>query len=124
MAENDRRKGESVLLLALAAGTTTREAARQAGIGERTATRRLADPGFRQRVQDTRAALVERTLGKLARGSTKAADTLRRLLKSESDSVKLGAARALLEIGSKLRESVELENRIAELERKHRLQTP
>src|SRR5579862_3756573 len=116
MAENGRRKGDMVLILALASGNTVRSAARQAGIGERTAARRMADAAFRQRVQETRAALVERALGKLARGSARAVETLRKLLKSDSDTVKLGAARTILELGSKLRESVELEKRIIDLE--------
>jgi hypothetical protein len=51
MAENGRRKGEAALLVALAAGMTVRDAAVAAGIGERTATRRVADPGESVRVQ-------------------------------------------------------------------------
>jgi hypothetical protein len=38
------------------------------------------------------------------------------LLRAKSRSVRLGAARAILELGTKLRESVELEQRIAALE--------
>ena len=49
MAENGRRKGDDALVLALAGGQTIRGAARAAGIGERTATRRVADcTGCRQ----------------------------------------------------------------------------
>jgi hypothetical protein len=47
---------------------------------------------------------------------TEAADTLRALLRAKSRSVRLGAARAILELGTRLRESVELEQRIAALE--------
>jgi HEAT repeat protein len=49
-------------------------------------------------------------------GMTEAADQLRQLLAAESESVRLGAARALLELGVRLRESVDLEARIAALE--------
>jgi HEAT repeat protein len=58
-----------------------------------------------------------RAVGVLAEGATEAATVLRRLLKSESDAVRLGAARALLQIGDALRLSRELEDRLATLER-------
>jgi hypothetical protein len=116
MAENGRQKGSDALLLALAAGLTVRDAAALAGIGERTAARRMADPAFHRNVKAARAEMVSRGLGKLAEAATLAVDTLRSLLGAESESIKLGAARAILEIGSKLRESVELEERIATLE--------
>jgi hypothetical protein len=116
MAENGRRKGNEALSLALASGQTLRDAAAAAGIGERTATRRWADPGFRRRVADLRAGMMQRALGKLADGMAEAADTLRRLLNSYSESVRLGAARSVLELGHRLRETVELEQRLAEVE--------
>ena len=47
MAENGRQKGNGPLLAALAAGATVRQAAEQAGVSERTAYRRLADPNTR-----------------------------------------------------------------------------
>jgi hypothetical protein len=48
----------------------------------------------------------------------RAAGTLAKLLDAEKESVRLGAARALLELGVKLRESVELEQRLAALEQR------
>ena|SRR5437870_5565578 len=116
MADNGRRKGEAALLLALAAGQTVRDAASLAGIGERTATRRFAEPDFRRQVTQLRAGMVQRALGKLADAATEAVDTLRGLLAAGSESVKLGAARSILELGCKVKEAVELEERIAALE--------
>jgi hypothetical protein len=119
MADNGRRKGDAALLLvALAAGETIRDAASLAGIGERTATRRIADPAFRRQITELRAEMVQRALGKLADAATDAARTLRGLLAAESESVQLGAARSILELGNKLREVVEMEQRIEELERR------
>jgi hypothetical protein len=110
MAENGRRKkGDAALLLAMAAGQTVRDAARSAGIGERTATRRVADPDFRRQVGELRSEMVARALGKMADGMAEAAETLRALLALDTrPTVRLGAARALLELGVRLRESVEL----------------
>jgi hypothetical protein len=116
MAENGRHKGDAALVLALAGGQTVRDAARTAGIGERTATRRWADPAFRQRVVCLRAEMVAQAAGQLADGMAEAAATLRRLLTAEAESVRLGAARSILEIGTKLRELVELEARLQALE--------
>ncbi len=116
MADNGREKGDDALLLALAAGDTLRQAAKKAGISERTASRRTADPDFRRRLTEARAGMVERALGKLADGATEAVDTMRRLLKSRKETVRLSAARAMLELGNRLRESVEMQARLVALE--------
>jgi hypothetical protein len=116
MAENGRQKGDAALVLALAAGQTARDAARSAGVGERTATRRLADPAFRRRVEALRADLVRQAAGRLVEGMTQAADTLRSLLEARSEAVRLGAARTILELAPRLREAAELEERLRALE--------
>jgi hypothetical protein len=105
------------LALALASGKTITEAAAAADLSRRTATRQVADPDFRRRVAALRAEMVARALGKMADGMTDAVDTLRALLNAEGESVRLGAARSILELGNKLREAVELEERLAEVER-------
>jgi hypothetical protein len=117
MAAFGRRKGDDALALALASGQTLRDAATAAGIGERTATRRWGDAAFRRRVDELRADLVARALSRLADGMTEAADVLRALLAAGTPpAVRLGAARSLLELGCRLRESVELEARLTALE--------
>ena len=116
MSEIGRRKGDSGLVAALAGGATVRDAARSAGVSERTAHRRLEDAAFARRVAEARAELIAQAVGTLADASTVAASTLRGLLKAESESVRLGAARSILELAVKLRESEELERRIAALE--------
>jgi hypothetical protein len=52
----------------------------------------------------------------MADGMSEAAAKLRELLSAESESVCLGAARALVELTVKLRESTELEQRVTALE--------
>jgi hypothetical protein len=118
MAAGGRKTADDALALALAAGRTAREAAAACGLSERTAYRRLADPAFRRRADALRADLVDRALGRLADGMADAADTLRLLLGARSESVRLGAARALLEVGAKLRESVDLEQRLRAVEQR------
>jgi hypothetical protein len=116
VAHRGRRNADEALALALATGQTLRAAAEATGIGQRTVTRRWADPDFRRRVGELRAEMTSRALGRMADGMADAADMLRQLLSAESESVRLGAARSLLELGVKLRESVELEERLAALE--------
>ena len=84
MADDDRLKRDDGLVLALARGLTVRQAAGEAGFGERTAHRRLDDPEFRRRVSVVRAELMERAGGLLSDAATKAVDVLRELLGSGS----------------------------------------
>jgi hypothetical protein len=116
VAHRGRRNGDEALALALASGRTLRDAAAAAGIGERTATRRWADPAFRRRVSDLRGELVGLALGKLADGMADAAVTLRKLLNADSEAVRLGACRAMLELTVKLRDAEEVARRLEELE--------
>jgi hypothetical protein len=118
MADFGRRKGGAALVLALARGLSVAKAAESAGLSERTVHRRLQDPGFRQQINEVRATLVERAAGRLAGGMTAAAATLTKLLTARSETVRLGSARALLELAVKIRESVELESRILALEQR------
>jgi hypothetical protein len=117
MAQNGRRNADQRLLLALACGATVESAARQAGVSESTVYRRLADPDFRQQLHAVRSDMVQRTAGALTAAATEAVRTLLDLQKpAVPAAVRLGAARAVLEIGVKLREVAELEERLTALE--------
>src|SRR5215469_7782853 len=117
MAGRGRRNADEQLLMALACGATVDNAARQAGISAATAYRRLADPDFGQRLQKMRGDMVSRTAGTMTAAASEAVRTLLELLKNPTSSaVRLGAARAVLEIGMKLREMSDLEERLSALE--------
>jgi hypothetical protein len=117
MAQPNRKKAEDALLLALACGATVDSAARQAGLCERTVYRRLKDADFKRKLRDVRADMLARTAAALTAAATEAVRTLLDLQKpGVQAAVRLGAARAILEIGLKLRETVDLEARIAALE--------
>jgi hypothetical protein len=103
--------------MALACGATVENAARTAGIGTRTAYRRLKEEGFHQRLRDLRLDMVQRTGGMLTASGMEAVKTLISLQEaSASPAVRLGAARTVLEFGIKMRETTELAERIAALE--------
>jgi hypothetical protein len=112
-----RRGADDRLLQILACGATVAAAAAQAGVSEATAYRRLAEPGFRRRLQALRADMVQRTAGTLTAAANEAVRTLLELLKGAAPpAARLGAARAVLELGMKVRETAELEQRLAALE--------
>jgi hypothetical protein len=91
--------------------------ARQCGLSDRTVYRRLQDSKFARRLDKVRADMVERSSGMLTAAAGEAVRTLLALQKEATPAaVRLGAARAILEVGMKLRQVVEIEQRLAELE--------
>jgi len=115
--ENGRRNADDALIAALVGGATVREAAATAGMGERTAWRRLDDDAFRARLDEARRQTIAAALDVLTRASTAAAATLATLLRAEyAPSVRLGAARSILELGGRLRESQDMLVRLAAVE--------
>jgi hypothetical protein len=107
--------------VALASGRNESEAADACGGSSRTIRTWLATlPAFGKRIGELRAQMTSAALGRLAASMCRAADALDRLATSaESESVRLGAARAVLELGLKVKETVELEARISLLEQRH-----
>lgn len=90
--------GDPLLVVALAAGATVKEAAEKAGVSERTAWRRLTDAGFRRCVAEAKAALVTRAVATLADGATKAAETLVAVLESPDPRAQIAAAKVILDL--------------------------
>jgi Helix-turn-helix domain len=118
MSGHVRKNGRQVAVLAIASGETIAAAARKANVAERTLYRWRNDDDFCKEVNQARAEMFGRALGYMAEGTVSGALTLRQLcLKGKAETVRLGAARALIELGTKLREVVELEQRLSALER-------
>ncbi|HWB08694.1 MAG TPA: hypothetical protein VG826_05705 [Pirellulales bacterium] len=116
MGPNGTPVGDEELVLALAAGATVREAAERGGAGERTVHRRLADADFRRAVGEARGRLFDSARGRLAGLASRAVETLERLMKSDQPAEALGAAKTVLELGPRLLEATEAEERISRLE--------
>ncbi len=118
MAKAGRKEADQALLAALACGANVENAARKAGVGERTAYRRLADPVFREKLNQARAELVQRTAGMLSGAGMRSVKTLVDLQNDAAvtPSVRRHAARDVLELGIKYRETAELEQRLTALE--------
>jgi hypothetical protein len=110
-------KAETQLVLALACGASAEAAGRQAKLSTRTVHRRLKDPDFQKEVLRTRTDMVQRTCGALTAAAMESVKTLLSLQQPvQPPAVRLGAARAVLELGMKVREVVELEVHMEELE--------
>jgi protein involved in polysaccharide export with SLBB domain len=126
-APNGTEKGDltpkqEAAALALASGRTLADAAKASGAGQRTIkTWNASLPAFPRRINELRAEMTSRAVGRLADGMASAAETLGFLSRrGRSEMVRLSAARTVLELGNKLRETVELEERIAALESSER----
>ena len=91
-------QGDDQLFQALVSGCHIENAAAVAGISVRTAYRRLADPAFKQQLQEARQCLRESILAKLSDAGHDAVGTLWELMQSADDEgVRLRAAKAVLD---------------------------
>ena len=116
MAGIGRHHADEAIMIALAGGMTQQQAAKHAGVSEKTIRNRLADPVFKQKIADYRANLLARTADRLTAVGLKAVTALEDLLEAESESVRLGAARTILELGPRIREVKDFEERLLALE--------
>jgi hypothetical protein len=106
---------EAVALL-LAAGRSVADAASETGAGVRTIRRWMAaDAAFGDRVQELRTELFALAVGRLSNLAGKAADLLGQLLESQSEGIRLQAARSVLEQAPKLRDSADLAGQVESL---------
>lgn len=125
MSENNgRHRADDVLVLALACGETVAAAAQKAGVSEATVYRRLNEADFVARLKAAKAELIARATALLTAAAVEAVRTLRRLQRAKAPpAVRLGAARAVLELGSKLRTEGDLTARVEAAERALGLRT-
>jgi hypothetical protein len=106
-----------MLLLALACGATVEAAAQKAGVSRATAHRRLQDAEFRARLQEFCSDMVKRASRTLTAASGEGIKTLLALQQPSTPyATRLGAARAILEIGIKMREVADMDERLTALE--------
>ncbi len=117
-ASSRNRARDDLLAAALASGAKIVEAAEAAGVSERTAHRRLADPAFRQRVENARRDHVQHVADKLATLGDQALDTLAELLGAPRvpAAVRCRAAVAVLDQTLRWREQADVEERLAAVE--------
>lgn len=119
MAGGSRAANKELAAAKLACGSTVREAASAAGCDERTVYKwRATDAAFRRRIEELRSAAVEGALGRLSDTMTAAADVLAALLTNKKPETRLKAARAVIELGLRVRAEAETAARLDEIERR------
>lgn len=111
-----KERADARLALALAAGLTWKQAAAEAGLAERTAYRRGDDPEFRAQVDTLAADGWRQAAARLEELVGDAAARLGVLLNDPDPRIALTAARAVLDVGGRVREQAELVERIEALE--------
>ncbi|MFT3881797.1 MAG: helix-turn-helix domain-containing protein [Gemmatales bacterium] len=117
MRKKRQTNTHEALLLALACGATVEAAAAKSGVTKRTVYRYLEDESFRRELQAYRAQMVYRATGMLTAAAMEAVKTLLGLMNgNHAAAAKLGAAKAVLDLGLKLRQASELEDRMAKIE--------
>jgi hypothetical protein len=102
----------------IAAGEKSSLLMAQLGVSRNTLSRWRGRDDFRRRVTELRAEMTRESCGRMATNMTDAADALSNLLKVDDNRVKLHAARQMLALATKLRETVEIEERMQALEEK------
>jgi predicted metalloendopeptidase len=106
------------LALAIAAGRTVADWARDNDVPDRTARTWSHSKEVRDRVDAVRRAVIDRTIGRLSEHATEAADQIAKLARdAASEAVRLQAARAVLAELMAVSNYSALEDRIARLER-------
>src|SRR5215213_4623140 len=98
-----RAGSDAVLRMCLVEGRSLVEAARAAGMSERTARRRWTELPFRASVEAERSEVAAHAMGRLVALYGRAIDTLNDLLDDESGAVRHRAAVSILSIGSQVR---------------------
>ncbi len=113
----DNGKFFELLAVAVASGSTVKAAAESCNCSERQGYRISAMPEFKSRVADIRSEMTSQAVGELSAAASEAVATIRELLASTNEpSVRLNAAKAILNALGPLSELGELRERLSVLE--------
>jgi hypothetical protein len=109
---------QQAAVTALATGMTNRDAAAHVGIGEATLYRWLNQPAFLSALENTQQIMLSAAARQLAASLSCAIDTLTSITRDNTvaESVRVTAARSLIEITVKVHGIASIERRLSELE--------
>jgi hypothetical protein len=116
MTHFDTQEKDVLLATAIASGATASAAAQQLELSRSTVERRMAEPQFRRLVADLRGEMVASALGRMADNLTRAAESVAALLDAPEPHLRLRAARALFTFSLRMRDAVDLDQRVRDLE--------
>ncbi|MFT3881782.1 MAG: hypothetical protein QM703_19250 [Gemmatales bacterium] len=114
-----RSRSDETLISVLAMGATAEVAAQKAEVSTRTVYRRLQDEEFLRRLEEYKVDILRRTASSFVASNAEAMRTILHLLKENNPaSVRLGASRAILDYGLKLREITDIADRLDRVEQR------
>ncbi len=115
--ENGITTKQQKAIAALLSERTARDAAKTAGVGERTLYKWLGEPGFREALRSAEADILDDVTRRLTAGQRLALDTLEKLIQSaRHESTKLTACVSWLNMYLKFRDMKDIEDRLTALE--------
>ena len=100
----------------LISSATQEEACRHAEVSRETVNKWRKDPLFREELEKQREVVFSEAMGILKQAVSQAVITLRNLLSSENEAVRLRACVHCVLLGLKVRDQIELEDRVRSLE--------
>jgi hypothetical protein len=116
--ENSITAKQTKAIAALLTSRTIGEAAKSAGVAERTLYTWLKHADFRKALREAQSELLDNAARRLASGQTAALDTLERLIHSaRHESTKLTACVQWLNLFLRFNEVKNIDERLTELER-------
>jgi hypothetical protein len=116
-----RKNMDEVLAAALACGASHEQAAAKAGCSIKTVYRRMQDPEFMELLRKIRGEMIARACAALSAAALQSVQTLLALQDTKiPHATRLGAARAVLELGARFRVEGELAERLAAIEKQLR----
>jgi len=119
---DDTTNRQQAAIIALLSAPTLRDASKKSGIPERTIyTWMKSDTAFQSAYRQARRDSVQVAIGRLQRISADAVETIKAIMKSEESnaSVRLAAAKTILDFALRSTEIDDLESRISALESAH-----
>lgn len=109
MPEFDKTKGDTRFVFEMANGQSVKDASAAAGFSTRTGYRRMQQQGWHNAVQEMRAIMIEQALEFAVSNLVDALNTIAKLKETgDSDSVRLGAAKTILDFAAKEMKQVEV----------------
>jgi hypothetical protein len=111
-----RSSADHLIIQGLLVGGTIQGIAQHAHVSEKTVRRRLESEAFQRRLEKAKQEQIDATTRKISRYLTDALDCLYRCLSDPNGSVCVAAARSLLEVHFRAKESADFEERLAQLE--------
>lgn len=122
MAQGGTDSRRELVAAALATGGSIIDTATRFGVGRRTIHRWMAESEFRYRISELRSELLSEAAGRSAGAICEALATLQEILTDgeQSGNVRVSAARCLIDSCLKIRETVDLDDRLKALEQQAR----